>query len=189
MAEWFMPFVTKRQPLNLSGADRKRLEDLRRSRSAEKRQVLHAAILLACANGMSDNAVAVANGVNRHTVSLCVRKFLQFGIDAALGELPRPGKSRRISDDAIAWVLHCACQKPKDLGYSYELRTYSLLQAHVRKHCLAASHPSLLALSRSKTASDTHAGRDPAAQDPLCKAMSRLAKVPSTRVEMLSFDI
>ena len=145
-----MPFVTKRQPLTLSAADRKRLEDLRRSRSAEKRQVLHAAILLESASGVSDSAVAVANGVNRHTVALCVRKFLQFGIDAALGELPRPGKSRRIPDDAIAWVLHGACQKPKDLGYSYERWTYALLQSHVRKHCLAANHPSLLELSRSK---------------------------------------
>ena len=145
-----MPFVTKRQPLALSATDRERLEGLRRSRRAEKREVLHAAILLDCANGASDNAVAVANGVKRHTVALCIRKFLQFGIDAALGELPRPGKSRRIPDDAIAWVLHCACQKPKDLGYSYELWTYALLQSHVRKHCLAASHPSLRELSRSK---------------------------------------
>src|SRR5258708_13803056 len=145
-----MPFVTKRQLLSLSAAERKRLEDLRRSRSAEKRQVLHADILLECANGVSDNAVAIANGVNRHTVALCVRKFLQFGIDAALGELPRPGKSRRIPDDAIAWVLHCACQKPKDLGYSYELWTYALLQSHVRKHYLSASHPTLVRLSRSK---------------------------------------
>jgi transposase len=145
-----MPFVTKRQRLSLSAADKDRLQDLRRSRSAEKRQVLHAAILLECANGRSDNAVAMAHGVNRHTVALCVRKFLQFGIDAALGELPRPGQSRRISDDAIAWVLHCACQKPKDLGYSYELWTYAVLQSHVRKHCVAASHPSLLELSRSK---------------------------------------
>jgi transposase len=145
-----MPFVTKRQPLSLSAADRKRLENLRRSRSAEKRQVLHAAILLDSANGGRDNAVAVTHGVNRHTVALCVRKFLQFGIDAALGELPRPGKSRRIPDDAIAWVLDCACQKPKELGYSYELWTYALLQSHVRKHCLAANHPSLLELSRSK---------------------------------------
>ena len=150
MAEWFMPFVTTRQRLILSDADQGRLEDLRRSRSAEKRQVLHAGILLDCANGMSDNAVAIAKGVNRHTVALCVRKFLEFGIEAALGELPRPGQSRRIPDDAIAWVLSCACLKPKDLGYSYELWTYALLQSHVRKHCVAAGHPSLLELSRSK---------------------------------------
>jgi hypothetical protein len=47
-------------------------------------------------------------------------------------------------------VLHGACQKPKDLSYSYELWTHALLQSHVRKHYLAASHPSLLELSRSK---------------------------------------
>lgn len=145
-----MPFVTKRQPLTLTTAERERLESLRRSRSEEKRRVLHAAILLDCAGGMSDSGISVANNVNRHTVALCVRKFLQFGIEAALGELPRPGKSRRIPDDAIAWVLHCACQKPKDLGYAYELWTYALLQQHVRKNCVAAGYPSLTGLSRSK---------------------------------------
>ena len=145
-----MPFVTKRLPLTLSAAERKSLEELRRSRSEEKRRSLHAAILLDCANGMSDNAIGLANHVNRHTVALCVRKFLQFGLEAALGELPRPGQNRRIPDDAIAWVRHCACQKPKELGYSYELWTYALLQRHLRKECTAAGHPSLVELSRSK---------------------------------------
>jgi transposase len=145
-----MPFVTKRQLLTLSAADRERLEGIRRSRSEEKRRVLHAAILLDCANGMSDSAIAAANRVNRHSVALCVSKFLKFGLEAALGELPRPGKARRIPDDAIAWVLHCACQKPKELGYSYELWTYALLQRHVRNQCSEAGHPSLIELSRSK---------------------------------------
>src|SRR5260370_17660292 len=119
-----MPFVTKRQPLSLSTGDQERLENLRRSRSAEKRQVLHATILLECANGRSDNAVAVANGVNRHTVALCVRKFLQFGMDVALGELPRPGQSRRTPDDAIAWVCHSASQKPNHPRHSSYLSTH-----------------------------------------------------------------
>jgi transposase len=89
-------------------------------------------------------------GILMDLVALCARKFLQFGLEAALGELPRPGKVRRIPDDAIAWVQHCACQKPKELGYSYELRTYSLLQEHVRKHCVDAGHSSLAELSRSR---------------------------------------
>ena len=145
-----MPFVTKRPPLTLSAIDRERLEGLRRSRSEQKRRVLHAAILLDCANGMNDSAIATAHGVNRHSVALCVDKFLKFGLEAALGELPRPGKLRRIPDDAIAWVLHCACQKPKELGYAYELWTYALLQRHVRTHCVEAGHPSLKEVSRSK---------------------------------------
>jgi len=145
-----MPFTTKRQALNLAADEKQRLESLRRSRSGEKRETLHAAILLDLASGMSDGAVARSNGVNRHTVARCARKFLQFGLEASLGELPRPGQSRRIPDDAIAWVLHCACQKPKDLGYSYELWTYALLQKHVREHCVEAEHPSLNQLSRSR---------------------------------------
>jgi transposase len=145
-----MPFTTKRQPLRLSGEQQQELEKLRRSRTEEKRGIQHAAILLDAAAGLSDGAVAERNGVNRHTVALCVRKFLQFGLEAALGELPRPGKSRRIPDDAIAWVLHCACQKPKERGYSYELWTYALLQRHIRAHCIEAGHPSLAGLSRSK---------------------------------------
>lgn len=145
-----MPFTTKRERLTLSAEQRRELEKLRRSRKEEKRGVQHAAILLDAATGMSDGAVARRNAVNRHTVALCVRKFLQFGLEAALGDLPRPGKSRRIPDDAIAWVLHCACQKPKELGYSYELWTYALLQQHIRKRCIDAGHPSVAALSRSK---------------------------------------
>src|ERR1700723_1314253 len=145
-----MPFTTKRQALSLAADEKLRLESLRRSRSGEKREVLHAGILLDLASGMSDGAAARSNGVNRHTVALCARKFLQFGLEAALGELPRPGKERQIPDDAIASVQHCACQKPKELGYSYELWTYSLLQEHVRKHCLDARHPSLAELSRSR---------------------------------------
>ena len=145
-----MPFKTKRQALILAADEKQRLESLRRSRSAEKRETLDAGILLDLASGKSDGAVARSNGVNRHTVALCARKFLQFGLEAALGELPRPGKSRRIPDDAIAWVQHCACRKPKELGHSYELWTYSLLQEHVRKNCVDAGHPSLTELSRSR---------------------------------------
>jgi transposase len=145
-----MPFTTRRQALSLAVDEKQRLESLLRSRSGEKRETLHAGILLDLAGGMSDGAVARSNGVNRHTVALCARKFLQFGLEAALGELPRPGKSRRIPDDAIAWVLHCACEKPKEVGYPYELWTYSLLQEHVRKHCVEAGHPSLSELSRSR---------------------------------------
>ena len=92
-----MPFTTNRQGLSLAADEKQRLESLRRSRSGEKREVLHAGILLDVAAGMSDGAAARSNGVNRHTVALCARKFLQFGLEAALGELPRPGKDRRIS--------------------------------------------------------------------------------------------
>src|SRR5260221_2853888 len=101
-------------------------------------------------SGQCDESIARRHHVSRSTVVLCIQKCLQFGLDAALGESPRRGKPRQLADDAIAWVLHCACQKPKELGYSYELWTYKLLTAHVHRHCIAAGHPALQRLSRSK---------------------------------------
>ena len=76
-----MPFKTNRKALNLTADEKRRLESLRRSRSGEKRETLHAGIILDLADGMSDGAVARGHNVNRHTVALCARKFLQFGLE------------------------------------------------------------------------------------------------------------
>ena len=99
---------------------------------------------------LSDQAIARAQGVNRNTVILCIQKCLRFGVQAALGELPRSGKPRRVSDAAMAWVQNCACQKPKELGYAQELWTYGLLTAHLRQQARAAGYPELERVSRSK---------------------------------------
>src|SRR5918996_5095085 len=110
-----MPFPRRRAPVVFTAEERALLESIRRSRSDEKRRTQRASILLNAADGVSDQANADANRVNRNTVVLCVQKYLRLGLAAALGELPRPGKPRRLSDEAIAWVRNLACQKPKDL--------------------------------------------------------------------------
>lgn len=145
-----MPFPRKRIALQFSEEERRKLDSIRGSRIEEKRRTLRAAILMDSWSGQSDDAIARHHHVSRSTVVLCIAKCLQFGLDSALGELPRTGKPRQVPDDAIAWVQHCACQKPKELGYSYELWTYRLLTAHVRQHCVEAGHPALRKLSRSK---------------------------------------
>ena len=145
-----MPFLKKRKAVILSAAERQQLEVIRRSRTEEKRRTVRAAILLDAAAGRSDGAIARAQGVNRNTVLLCVQKYLRFGWEAALNELPRSGRPRRISDPAIAWLRQLACQKPKDLGYAPELWTYALLQAHVRRHGPAAGYEELETLSQSR---------------------------------------
>jgi len=145
-----VPFPRKRNGLQFTDLELRKLDAIRKSRSEEKRRTLRASILLDSLSGQSDEAIARRHHVSRGTVVLCIRKCLRFGLDAALGELPRPGKPRSFPDDALAWVRHCACQKPKELGYSYELWTYRLLTAHLRGHCVAAGHPALQKLSRSK---------------------------------------
>ena len=145
-----MPFPKKRKPLQFTEDELRKLQSIRKSRIEERRRTQRAAFLLDSLAGQSDQAIAQHHQVSRSTVVLCIRKCLEFGLDAALAELPRPGKPRQLPDDAIAWVQHCACQKPKDFGYSYELWTYRLLTAHVRRRCVAAGHPALRQLSRSK---------------------------------------
>src|ERR1700680_5032211 len=145
-----MPFPKKRRALQFTEDELRKLEAIRKSRTEEKRRSHRAAFLLDSLSGQSDQTIAEHHHVSRSTVVLCIQKCLEFGLDAALAELPRPGKPRRVPDDAIAWVQNCACQKPKDLGYSYELWTYKLLTAHVRQRCVAAGHPALQTLSRSK---------------------------------------
>lgn len=153
-----MPFPKKRMALQFSQQEHRKLESIRKSRKEQKRRVLRATILLESAAGISDEAIARRCSVSRSTVVLCIQKCLQFGLEAALAELPRSGKPRRLPDDAVAWVQNCACLKPKELGYSYELWTYGLLAAHIRRHCVRAGHPALSHLSRSKLHKILHAG-------------------------------
>jgi transposase len=145
-----MSFPRTRKPLSFTEEQYQMLERIRRSRTEQKRRTVRAAILLDSVTGISDQAIADKHRVNRNTVVLCIQKCLRFGIAAALGELPRSGKPRRVSDDAMAWIQHCACQKPKELGYAQELWTYRLLTAHVRSHCRDAGYPELQQVSRSK---------------------------------------
>lgn len=145
-----MPFVKQRKPLVLGEDEIAQLRRLSRSRTAERRKVLRASILLDSYEGMGDQAIASKHGVNRNTVVLTVSKYLQFGFRAALEDLKRSGKPRRISDEARVWIQNIACQKPTDLGYSYELWTYQLLIKHIRDNCVSSGHAELQKLSRSK---------------------------------------
>lgn len=145
-----MPFPKLRKPLAFSSEELDRLTRLRHSRREQRRTVLRASILLDSVEGLSDQAVATKNRVHRNTVVLCIAKCLQFGLEAALSDLQRSGKPRRLSDDAKTWVLHLACQKPKDVGYASELWTYRLLTEHIRAQCGAAGYPELANVSRSK---------------------------------------
>src|SRR5580700_2653184 len=102
-----MPFPRKRIALQFTEPERHKLESIDRSQAGENRRTVRAAILLASVSGLSDQTIARRQGLSRGTVELCIRKCLQFGIEAALGELPRSGKPRQLPDDAIVWVRNC----------------------------------------------------------------------------------
>lgn len=143
-----MPFESRRAALVLDKETRGELEQVSRSRTEPNHRVDRARILLGYAAGESISAMARSLATNRPRIERCVDKALQMGPMAALSDLPGRGHPTSITDEAKAWVTSLACQKPKELGYSYELWTTDLLARHIRRHCKRSGHPSLKKLGR-----------------------------------------
>ncbi len=143
-----MPFVPRRPALALEPGVRADLERISRSRREPGSRSQRAKMLLLYADGESISAVARALGTNRPRIERTLDKALQMGAAAALPDMPGRGRPPRIAPEAKAWVISLACQKPKDMGYSYELWTTALLSEHIRRHCLEAGHPSLIKIGR-----------------------------------------
>jgi transposase len=143
-----MPFERRRAELVLDEKTRTRLRALSTSYTAPAVHVERAKTLLWYADGESVSAIARRLDTNRPKVERTIDRALRFGVDRALDDLPRPGRPREISEEARAWIVSLACQKPKDLGYPEELWTTARLAAHIREHCVAAGHPSLARLGR-----------------------------------------
>src|SRR6266852_1730399 len=95
---------TRLEPLVLSEDERRRLENWVKRRSTAQGLALRARIVLACAQGGSNLAVAARLGVNRSTVSNWRARFLARRLDG-LSDEPRPGVSCTITDAQVEEVV------------------------------------------------------------------------------------
>jgi transposase len=143
-----MPFKRQRPDLVLTEEEEAILKSSSHSRTEPAVQVERAKILLAYTGGESISSIARRLKTNRPKVERCVDKALQLGPLTSLRDLPRSGRKQTITQEARAWLVDLACQKPKDLGYSYELWTTRLLAKHARKHGPAEGHSCLSDLGR-----------------------------------------
>ena len=100
-----MVFKRKYPKPDISEEELKELKWIRSSTKEEKRRVIRASIILDYLDGCSDDRIAARNGVNKNAVNKCLSKMREFGMEAALNDLPRPGKPRKITDDDKSWVL------------------------------------------------------------------------------------
>jgi len=143
-----MPFQSHRAKLNLTLEEINRLETIIHSRTEGVSRVERAKIFLFYYQGETISSIARILKTNRPKIERHINKALEFGIDVALNDLPRPGKPESITMEDRAWLISLACQKPKEFGYSYELWTTDLLSKHARKYCEEYGHASLKNLSR-----------------------------------------
>jgi transposase len=110
---------------------------------------MRARLMLAFSKGDPVSVIASNLNISESTVHVTVRKALDRGVLAALKDVQRPGRPNIITPEAVEWLVNLACQKPKDVGYPHELWTLDLLSKHIRRHCEAAGHPSLVHIVRS----------------------------------------
>ncbi len=115
-----------------------RLQAIVKARTSAQAVVRRAQILLLRDQGKADTSIAAELKITRVTISNCVGKFLAMGLEAALGELARPGRPKVVDDEAKAWVVDIACTRPCDHpGYSQESWSIALLADYVRRNLVS----------------------------------------------------
>lgn len=92
-------------PLELTEHEHSILLRLSKRRTASQQQVLRSRIILGCAEGNTNTAVAEALGLSNWTVGKWRSRFLQFRV-AGLEDEPRSGAPRSISDEKVMEIVN-----------------------------------------------------------------------------------
>ncbi len=130
-----MAFESKREKLKLTVEEKDRLWKIIESSAETPRKVERARILTGYADGKSISHIARGLNTNRPKVERCIDKALQFGVLAALGDLPRRGRPQKISEDARDWL--------RQLHAEHEDWTMERLAEYARRYGEEAGHKGL----------------------------------------------
>jgi len=101
---FIMPNHYTRTIPELTDTERSDLQRWLRRRKTSQSLALRARIILASAEGLSDQLVAEKLDISRATVGKWRRRFLEHGCEGLI-DLPRPGKPRTVSDDEVEKVV------------------------------------------------------------------------------------
>ncbi len=93
-----------KKPLEISGEEREKLETWARRPKSSQRLALRSRIVLRCADGLSNKAVAEELGVSAVTVGKWRERFREHRLEG-LADEPRPGAPRKISDAMVEEVV------------------------------------------------------------------------------------
>ncbi len=99
-----MPRGRPAAQVTLSEADRQELQAWRRRRKTAQALFMRAGIILDCADGLDNSAVAKRHGVTLQTVSKWRTRFARLGLDG-LVDAPRSGSPRSITDEQVEAVI------------------------------------------------------------------------------------
>jgi transposase len=100
----------KKHELVVNEAQRAELERMARQSRSARSVAFRARILLECASGASNAAVAAKLRTTGFTVGLWRNRFIAEGV-AGLGDEPRPGAPREIGDEKVEQVVRLTLEK------------------------------------------------------------------------------
>jgi transposase len=86
------------------------------------RKLARAHILLLADEGQRDEAIAAALHVGTATVGRVRQRFVEEGVEAALSERPRPGKTALLDAKQEAYVIATVCASPPEGHARWSLR-------------------------------------------------------------------
>lgn len=136
------------KPITLTNEEILYLQSLTRQRTIQAQVVDRAKMLLYKEQGASNTDIAERLDVNINTVKLCLSKFKEGGVQRALFDDKRKGRPVEITDDAIAWIISIACQRPTALGYAQELWTLKNLHQYIQSHAEDAGYSRLTTITK-----------------------------------------
>lgn len=136
------------QSITLTNEEILYLQSLTRQRTIQAQVVDRAKMLLYKEQGASNTDIAERLDVNINTVKLCLSKFKEGGVQRALFDDKRKGRPVEITDDAIAWIISIACQRPSVLGYAQELWTLKNLHQYIQIHAEEAGYSRLTTITK-----------------------------------------
>lgn len=108
--------------MTVTAEEREVLETLAVSRTAPYRQVQRARLVLAAADGKTNEAISHEVGLGWRSVGMWRRRFIRERL-AGLEDWPRPGKPRQYTDADRLRVIETACTRKPEGETHWSVRT------------------------------------------------------------------
>jgi transposase len=101
--------MRKRFLVTLTDDERQTLHDLIKKGTVSARRLTRAHMLLRADEGAADRDIAESLHVARTTVERLRKRFVEDGLNATLGERPRPGGKRKLDMHQEAHLIALTC--------------------------------------------------------------------------------
>jgi transposase len=120
----------KSDQIQLTGADRRFLEDFRSKGQHSARELTRAHIIMAMAARVPTAQIQRVLGVSRMVIWRTQSAYREKGVDYALYDASRPGQPVKYSTDQQAEIVALACSQPPEGAVRWTVRLLTIAARH-----------------------------------------------------------